>query len=296
MTRLFGQCKLLISCVCYSSPSPFELGSSSCPSFPQVFTASNWETTQLNCRCSWQLLANNFRRAGEEAVDRGRGSARVSFIPELWHVFNVNIYGISLFELFSLRLWPSGSHSTGKAAAAAAAGWLWGEGLGIFLERTQKAPRQVNLTNESVGKLLLWLKSTEHVKFCSCTWKFSTQANFHKPRRWGKLTTPRYPTLPDRLYLPHCPPDTWEHCAVALLQLFPHNSYADTRYKIQATNYKIFGHWVGFCGRAGTEPGLFARPWLIAWPGKQIEIHSHNCRPCGHASLCKFKFNNCRTL
>lgn len=58
----------------------------------------------------------------------GRVWYRVSFILKLWHVFNVNIYGISslncspsphLLHLFNPR--PTGSHSTGNWKLAARA-------------------------------------------------------------------------------------------------------------------------------------------------------------------------------
>lgn len=100
----------------------------------------------------------------------GRVWYRVSIILKLWHGFNVNIYGISslncspsphLLHLFNPR--PTGSHSTGNWQREL-------NKLGIASSRrAQKAAKQVNLTNESVCKFLPWLKSTEHVKFCSCT-------------------------------------------------------------------------------------------------------------------------------
>lgn len=55
----------------------------------------------------------------------GGGRYRVSFILKLWHVFNVNIYGISFLNcspsphLFIPR--PTGSHSTDNWQLAARA-------------------------------------------------------------------------------------------------------------------------------------------------------------------------------
>lgn len=164
----------------------------------QVFPDCNWETGQLNCRCSWQLLANNFWRAwgGREegcgtewalSLSYGMSSMSTFMVFPLWIVLHLLISFIfsTLDQPAAIQLatgnWQRELNKLGIASS----------------RRAQKAARQVNLTNESVCKFLPWLKSTEHVKFCSCTWKFSTQLNFHK------LANYEAASLPSPIYLPH---------------------------------------------------------------------------------------------
>lgn len=98
----------------------------------QVFPDCNWETTQLNCCCSWQLLANNFWRAWEReetgtggggtewalSLSYGMSSMSTFMVFPLWIV--LQLPNSPSLHLFVPR--PAGSHSTGNWQLAARAG------------------------------------------------------------------------------------------------------------------------------------------------------------------------------